>query len=682
MRIYGCVDFDYISLEDLCDFVMEMFGSRGRRRVHSTEALESLRYKNSRSGCLARVTTLCRATEALLEDAKNVEEVSKKLLEVNEAFGRFEKAHYKYIATLTGDLEEIESEGRYFQEHCQRKDIFDLNIKRWINEVKSRPRAREGKEIRPEDSISVTGSLRSRNSTRVSIKQLKAKEALARLKIEQLKEKQALLRKEEEMKMERQFLEAKYELEQAVIQVKILEEDYSVSGGAVPNMFEPPGSCAGGVSSKRVVEPKVKDVKAYIKNTEVKRGDNDFTRSRLNPHAKEFTHPVVKQDRELSPTDSVDSDFAIVEDVLDKLGSTIRQEFALPKPDLSIFDGNPLEYWSFFRSFENTVVRNAMSESEKLMYLLQYTTGDAKKTIECCVVMNTSKGYMAARKLLQERFGHPYTIASKFVGEITEGPQIKPSDRTGLLEFADRLKNCEHTLESMGYLDEINSADNLRRIVQRLPFHLRTKFVEVEDTIQQSGRRPSIKDISGFVAAKCGNQGNQSSCGSGSGHLNAKILDCPACNWNHVLMKCQNFERKTFDEHAQIMRKAQLCHNCFQYGHIARGCLAKGACQVYGCKRRHHTLLHPPFLQRSNVNQASEESATQSTQTPPSPRDAQAAQATSLPPTQGGQSNTTLARSGKVCLRIVPVKVRSRDSNKELLSYALLDNGSDVHPQV
>ena len=157
----------------------------------------------------------------------------------------------------------------------------------------------------------------------------------------------------------------------------------------------------------------------------------------------------------------------------------------------------------------------------------------------------------------------------------------------------------------MGYLDEINSADNLRRIVQRLPCHLRTKFVEVADTIQQSGRRPSIKDISAFVAAKAraannpvfgsviyvtpdnkrsgtkskpsfksrdpsftrittlntqgtasGKQGNQSSCGSGSGHLNAKILACPACNRNHVLMKCQSFERKTFDERVQIMRKA------------------------------------------------------------------------------------------------------------------------------
>ena len=136
------------------------------------------------------------------------------------------------------------------------------------------------------------------------------------------------------------------------------------------------------------------------------------------------------------------------------------------------------------------------------MYLLQYTSGDARKTIERCVVMDPAKEYEAARKLLKERFGHPYTITAKFVEEITEGPQIRQSDRSGLLVFADQLKNCEHTLESMGYLDEINSADNLRRIVQRLPFHLRTKFVEIADGIQQAGKRPNINDISAFVANK------------------------------------------------------------------------------------------------------------------------------------------------------------------------------------
>ena len=105
--------------------------------------------------------------------------------------------------------------------------------------------------------------------------------------------------------------------------------------------------------------------------------------------------------------------------MLGKLGTVIRQGFALPKPDRSIFDGNP---------FENTVERNVVSENEKLRYLLQYTTDDAKKTIECCVVMDPSKGYMAARNLLQEHFSHPFTIAAKFVGEITVGPQINPSD--------------------------------------------------------------------------------------------------------------------------------------------------------------------------------------------------------------------------------------------------------------
>ncbi|KAL9967319.1 hypothetical protein ACROYT_G025519 [Oculina patagonica] len=59
----------------------------------------------------------------------------------------------------------------------------------------------------------------------------------------------------------------------------------------------------------------------------------------------------------------------------------------------------------------------------------------------------------------------------------------------------------------------------------------------------------------------------------------------------------------------------------------------------------------------------------------------QATQATVPTPTQGaqgGQLNSTQAGSGKVCLRIVPVKVQCQNSSEKLLTYALLDNGSDV----
>ncbi len=251
--------------------------------------------------------------------------------------------------------------------------------------------------------------------------------------------------------MERQILEAKYELEQAALQVKILEEDHSVFDGAIPRMSKQSGSSLGEFSSKRDGESKVKDVGVETKTKDDLKNvpsDNDVTCSWLNPHAKEFTHTPVS-DNKLSQPDSVDFEFAIVEDMLGKLGSTIRQGFDLPKPDISTFDGNPMEYWSFIRSFENTIERNAASESEKLMYLLQNTTGEAKKTVDCCVVMDPSKGYHSARELLKERFDHAYTIAAKFVSEITEGPPIKASDRSGLLAFANQLKNCE----SIGYIE-------------------------------------------------------------------------------------------------------------------------------------------------------------------------------------------------------------------------------------
>ena len=272
---------------------------------------------------------------------------------------RFEKAHYEYIASLSGDLEDWECEGRYFKEHCERKAHFELSVKQWIENTRQRSETRDGQEIRPEDSVSSASSHRSRTSSSVSFKQLKAKESLARLKMEQLKEKQELLRKEEEMNLERQILEAKYELEQASLQVKIIEGDNSVIGDALPQMSKQPGPSIGELNSKHVIEPKVRDFKVLTGTKLNEDNDDVICRSLLNPCAKEFSYPAVKADSELSCSNTVNSDVAIVEDVLDKLGSTIRQGFALPKPDLSTFNGNPMEYWSFIRSFENTIERNA-----------------------------------------------------------------------------------------------------------------------------------------------------------------------------------------------------------------------------------------------------------------------------------------------------------------------------------
>ena len=124
------------------DLIMEVLSSgvdgewQKRRRFHSEDALDSLRLKNSGAGYLSRIINLYRETEELLNDAKNVNEVSEKLLDIDQAFARFEKAHYDYIGTLSGNLEEWENEARYFKEHCNRKINFESRIRQWIHSIK------------------------------------------------------------------------------------------------------------------------------------------------------------------------------------------------------------------------------------------------------------------------------------------------------------------------------------------------------------------------------------------------------------------------------------------------------------------------------------------------------------------------------------------------------------------
>ena len=180
------------------------------------------------------------------------------------------------------------------------------------------------------------------------------------------------------------------------------------------------------------------------------------------------------------------------------MASTIIQGFSLPKPDISKFDGNPLDYWNF----DNGIAKNASDYGGRLSYLLQYCTGAAKDAIKSCLALDSAVGYRTARILLEERFGHPYKIAAAHLNTITRGAPFKPYDQRGLLTFADQLRDCQNVLESIGYTDKINSADNLRNIIERLPFHLKVKWLEVVDRLRENGLRPRIYHISEFVSKR------------------------------------------------------------------------------------------------------------------------------------------------------------------------------------
>ncbi|XP_028418712.1 uncharacterized protein LOC114544217 [Dendronephthya gigantea] len=122
----------------------------------------------------------------------------------------------------------------------------------------------------------------------------------------------------------------------------------------------------------------------------------------------------------------------------------------LPQPTMKIFNGDPIEYCDFIRSFEHLVETKTPSSSSRLYYLVQYTSGPAQELMKSCLSMEPEKGYNEARRLLKERYGQSFRIAAAHIGKLTEGPPIKAEDGNGLLQFSIQLTSCTNTLKEIG----------------------------------------------------------------------------------------------------------------------------------------------------------------------------------------------------------------------------------------
>lgn len=92
------------------------------------------------------------------------------------------------------------------------------------------------------------------------------------------------------------------------------------------------------------------------------------------------------------------------------------------------FKGSPLQYHSFFKSFESGVESKNESPSDRLYFLEQYTRGHPKEIVKSCQHMPADHGYLRAKALLQERFGDQYKIASAYMEKALSWANIKSED--------------------------------------------------------------------------------------------------------------------------------------------------------------------------------------------------------------------------------------------------------------
>ncbi len=383
----------------------------------------------------------------------------------------------------------------------------------------------------------------------------------------------------------------------------------------------------------------------------------------------------------------------------------------LPQPYLPVFNGDPTNYCDFIRAFENLIERKTNSCSSRLYYLVQYTSGQVQELMRSCLSMREEEGYREARRLLLERYGQAYKIASAFVERISNGPPIKAEDGLGLQRFSILLTSCSNTLKDIGYLSKLENPNGMRKIIDRLPFSLKAKWREVVDGMMQRERRDAtVKDISDFIEARA-RVANHPIFGkiSRDGRRNEspnprkqpfsvknyatfgeqippttfnKNVKCPSCDKNHWLSQCDTFKRMKVDDRYKFVRAKGLCVNCLVPGHFVRDCPKKSFCRVDSCADKHSTFLHvkvsktpssisssPKFEQKEHFSK----SETKDANVGPTVNESKNGYVRTVSKPQRcskGTSTTALA--------VIPVKVKAKGTSKIVETYAFLDSGSNT----
>lgn len=165
----------------------------------------------------------------------------------------------------------------------------------------------------------------------------------------------------------------------------------------------------------------------------------------------------------------------------------------LPPRDITVFDGDILQYRSFLQSFEQGVENRAQTSQDKLHFLKQYTRGQAGELVRSCQHMALDRGYQKAKSLLKENYSNEYKIANAYMEKAFSWPSIKSEDPKALQAYALYLRGCCNVMEDM---DEMDLASSLKNFILKLPYKLKERWRSFACELQERhGKRARLLNL-------------------------------------------------------------------------------------------------------------------------------------------------------------------------------------------
>ena len=145
----------------------------------------------------------------------------------------------------------------------------------------------------------------------------------------------------------------------------------------------------------------------------------------------------------------------------------VNVDYSPPRPVISDFGGDPLNYNVFAATFQAHKTSRIISDSARLTYLIQYCNSEVRSLIDHYV--GTAYSFERAWEKLYHYYGRPLIVASRCEVKLMAYPRIKNRDSVSLRDFARIMDKALVQLEGIEHFTSVNSLETLKRIVEKLP---------------------------------------------------------------------------------------------------------------------------------------------------------------------------------------------------------------------
>ncbi|XP_062713695.1 uncharacterized protein LOC134290550 [Aedes albopictus] len=286
----------------------------------------------------------------------------------------------------------------------------------------------------------------------------------------------------------------------------------------------------------------------------------------------------------------------------------------LPEVKLPTFDGTISEWITFRDSFKSLIDSNQqLTPFDKFSYLVASLTKDAKKVVESIEL--SAANYPVAWQLLEKRFENKKLILKTYLDALFAIDPMKRESYESLMRLVDDFERNLSMIDKMG----VPTGGWSVLLAHMLCSRLDPSTLKQWESHYRSTDVPEYKDIIAFLQGHLSVLQSLPPSKSHSSESNkpdqqrpskSKIntvhavtspatSSCPFCSKSsHSPFKCEFFQGLAVSQRFDLVKKKNLCINCFSPSHMLRSC-SSSSCRV--CNQKHHTMLHQSPNDRSTT---------------------------------------------------------------------------------